>query len=259
MNLEAITIKLRPRSPLEAMDLGIRLLQRNAAAVYIAWFAIVIPLCLALLALVTVYDWLPSVLIWWLKPFYDRVVLFVLSRAVFGTRVGLRDIEWRSLFGNGLIWALTFRRFDFARSFNLPVYLLEGLKGKRRRLRMKVLQKNTRGQAVLLTAAFVHIEIALEISLFVLAMMLFPGYGGLPFWEWLTGQEAPLAFTLGTDLLYILAITVLEPLYVASGFTLYLNRRVELEAWDIEVDLRRHLPAEQGAAAPQAAQQGAPA
>jgi hypothetical protein len=244
MNIESITLKLRPRVQLEAMDLGIRLLQRNASTVYVAWCAVVLPLCFALMTLHSVAYWLPGVLIWWLKPFYDRVVLFVLSRAVFGEHVGLRDLEWRSLLGNGLVGSLTWRRFDFARSFNLPVFLLEGLKGKRRRQRTKVLQKNTRGNAVLLTAAFVHIEVALELSILALAFMLLP-QSGLPIWEWFTGGgDAPLAFNLATNLFYILALTVIEPLYVASGFTLYLNRRVELEAWDIEVDLRRHLPAD---------------
>ncbi|HRE17433.1 MAG TPA: hypothetical protein PLW86_10300, partial [Rhodocyclaceae bacterium] len=32
---------------------------------------------------------------------------------------------------------------------------------------------------------------------------------------------------------------VIEPLYVASGFALYLNRRSELEGWDIDVAFRR--------------------
>jgi hypothetical protein len=37
------------------------------------------------------------------------------------------------------------------------------------------------------------------------------------------------------------AITVLflEPFYVASGFAVYLSRRAELEAWDIEQEFRR--------------------
>jgi hypothetical protein len=30
-----------------------------------------------------------------------------------------------------------------------------------------------------------------------------------------------------------------EPFYVGAGFTMYLNRRVELEAWDIEQEFRR--------------------
>lgn len=243
MNLESITLRLRPRGPFEAMDLGLRLLQRNAGAVYLVWCATVLPLMLALLTLVTVADWLPMLLIWWLKPLYERIVLFVLSRAVFGTQVGLRDIQWRTIFGNGLIWALTFRRIDFSRSFRLPVYLLEGLTGKRRRARMKVLKKNTHGHAVLLTVVCVHVEQALSLSLVVLGLMLLPQTMNFPLWDWFTGNEAPLLFTLILDASYIVALTILEPVYVASGFTLYLNRRVELEAWDIEVDLRRHLPA----------------
>ena len=33
-------------------------------------------------------------------------------------------------------------------------------------------------------------------------------------------------------------ILLLEPLYVAAGFAMYLNRRAELEAWDLEQELR---------------------
>jgi hypothetical protein len=40
-------------------------------------------------------------------------------------------------------------------------------------------------------------------------------------------------------LLYLAAISLLEPFYVAGGFALYLNRRVLLEGWDVEVALRR--------------------
>jgi hypothetical protein len=33
-------------------------------------------------------------------------------------------------------------------------------------------------------------------------------------------------------------VGALEPFYVAAGFCMYLNRRVELEAWDIEQAFR---------------------
>jgi len=39
--------------------------------------------------------------------------------------------------------------------------------------------------------------------------------------------------------LYILTVLLLEPLYVATGFMLYLNRRTILEAWDVELSFRR--------------------
>lgn len=255
MNLEAITLKLRPRGATEAMDLGVRLLQGNAGAVYAVWAATALPLMLACLALAPVAYWLPTLLIWWLKPLYDRIVLFVLSRAVFGQAVAVRDLAWRQIFGSGLVWALTLGRFDFARSFNLPVFLLEGLKGRRRRERFKVLQKHTRGNAVLQTVTFIHAEQALTLSLIVLAYLFLPQYLDLPFFTWMTGSDAPLWFTLMSQCFYILVLSLLEPMYVASGFTLYLNRRVELEAWDIELDLKRNLAGktESGMAAQQPA------
>jgi hypothetical protein len=39
--------------------------------------------------------------------------------------------------------------------------------------------------------------------------------------------------------LYMCGIALIEPLYVAGGFALYLNRRTALEGWDLEVQLRR--------------------
>ncbi len=36
----------------------------------------------------------------------------------------------------------------------------------------------------------------------------------------------------------LIALSIIEPLYVAAGFTLYLNRRTHLEAWDIELAFR---------------------
>jgi hypothetical protein len=243
MRIDSITLRLRPRGSYEAMDLGVRLVQRNAKVVYLAWCAFVVPFCIAALTLNSIAAWVPSVVLWWFKPLYDRIVLFVLSRAVFGQQVAMRDVtgSWRGIFGNGLIWALTFRRFDMARSFMLPIYLLEGLSGKRRRQRAKVIQKNTRGDAVLLTVAYVHMEIAIELSLLALLFLMLPQHSSLPIWGWLTSEDAPIAFTILTQGLYFLAISVIEPFYVASGFTLYLNRRVELEAWDIELDLKRNL------------------
>lgn len=241
MNLDSLTLRLRPRIASEAMDLGQLLLRRNAAAVYMVWVLTVLPIMLACMLLLPVAPWLPPWLIWWLKPLYGRVVLFVLSRAVFGEHVGVRDLSWRSIFGSSLWWSLTLGRFDMARSFSLPVYLLEGLNFKRRRARFKVLQKSTRGNAVLLTTAFVHAELFVNISLVLVGLMLLPREMDLPFWSWLTDPEAPMGFKVFTSLSYIAAISLMEPLYVASGFTLYLNRRVELEAWDIEVDLKRHL------------------
>jgi hypothetical protein len=40
-------------------------------------------------------------------------------------------------------------------------------------------------------------------------------------------------------LAYALVVLFIEPFYVAAGFGMYINRRAELEAWDIEQEFRR--------------------
>ena len=52
-------------------------------------------------------------------------------------------------------------------------------------------------------------------------------------------REIQFVFALA----YAVSVAVVEPFYVAAGFGLYLNRRVELEAWDLEQEFRRARPA----------------
>ena len=67
----------------------------------------------------------------------------------------------------------------------------------------------------------------------------------MPAWErlgrWFDADPASATLWV-TYLPWVLALALLEPFYVAAGFGMYLNRRVELEAWDIEQDLRHAFP-----------------
>ena len=47
----------------------------------------------------------------------------------------------------------------------------------------------------------------------------------------------PLGQWLAT-IAYAGIVLVVEPFYVGAGFAMYLNRRVELEAWDVEQEFR---------------------
>src|SRR5271154_4352233 len=137
-----MTLRLRPRNSWEALDLGLALARSHGLRMYLAWFAVYAPV--ALLAFAAFWDspfWAWFAL-WWLKPLFDRVVLEVLSAELFGGEpsIGsilarLPSVAWRS----GIVGALTWRRFDFARSFHLPVYQLERLSGKPSRQRIRIL------------------------------------------------------------------------------------------------------------------------
>ena len=243
-----IAITLRRRSPWEAMDLGFTMLRRWWRPVYAAHAVVFVPIVSTVIAVCWAYEvlWLAMLIVWWLEPLYDRAVLHVLSRAVFGEVTNLKGLEQHRgqwLNNTGLFWALTFDRFDLARSFNLPVRQLEGSRGRERRGRIAVLGRRTRSYAVWLTVVWVHFEMLLLWSTDGLASLLLPAQA-----ERGRGDEGSFMTSLFEMLqraaledaiVWALVIFVLEPFFVAAGFALYLNRRTLLEGWDIEVALRR--------------------
>jgi hypothetical protein len=81
-------------------------------------------------------------------------------------------------------------------------------------------------------------ELTLTVALLSLVFWLAPSGRSLDGLNVLSnelGSLLPLAFTFA----YAAAVLFLEPFYVAAGFAIYLNRRAELEAWDIEQEFRR--------------------
>ena len=242
-----IAITLRRRSPWEAMDLGFSMLQRWWRPTYAAHAMVFVPIASLVIAACWASGvlWLAIFVIKWLEPLYDRVVLHVLSRAVFGEVPTWRKVmaEARQWLGTGLFWALTFDRFDLARSFNLPVRQLEGQRGAERRARKGVLGRRTRSYAVWLTVVWVHFEAVVLWSAIGMASLLLPAQAERARGEgdnFFTGLWELMQRASWEDaVLHATVLFLLEPFYVAAGFALYLNRRTLLEGWDIEVALRR--------------------
>jgi hypothetical protein len=238
-----IALVLRRRSPWEAMDLGLVMLQRWWRQVYAPHLVVGGVVAASALAIAWALErpWVAIALVWWLKPLYDRVVLHVLSRAVFGELQGVRAVfaatgQWLR---TGLAAYLAARLWpDLARSFNLPVRQLEGQTWRAGRARRAGRGGRARGHAVWLTLVCLHFEAVLYWSFQTAAGLLLPAksWEGREFWETLFSGEA---WSYGDALAYAAAVLVLEPFYVAAGFALYLNRRTLLEGWDIEVALRK--------------------
>lgn len=241
VRLEDLSIAVRPRNPWEAMDLGLMLVRRNWRAVYGPWLILVLPFFVILNVVLQDMMWVAGIVFWWFKPAYDRIVLHVFSRAAFGDAPGVGDTlrAIPSLARSGLFSHLTLLRLDFARAFNLPVWQLEGLRGRARRKRNAVLQLRARSYAVWLTIACVHLEWVVYFSLFFLVAMLFPTNLQGDVLTTMFAEEGPYALQLATNFAYVLTVTLIEPFYVAAGFSLYLNRRTQLEGWDLELAFRR--------------------
>ncbi|MBV4485410.1 DUF4129 domain-containing protein [Pseudomonas sp. SWRI153] len=244
MRLSDATVVIRPRTTWEAMDLGVLMSQQHRRLLMTSWAIVTLPLFAALSVLLWDSPSLAMFIFWWLKPAYERLPLFILSKALFGETPTLKQAlrEWPRLLKPQLLASLTWRRFSLSRSFLLPVVQLEGLAGDARQQRLQVLLQRNAGAAQWLTVIGVHLESALWIGMMVLFYMLLPQQIETD-WDWqslvLAADHDWLWLEHLTNAFYALILVGWEPVYVACGFSLYLNRRTVLEAWDIELVFRR--------------------
>jgi hypothetical protein len=244
MRLSDATAVIRPRTTWEAMDLGVLLSQRHRRLLMTSWAIVTLPVFALLSWVLWDSPSLAVFIFWWLKPAFDRLPLYILSKAMFGETPTLKQAlrQFPRLLQPQLLVSLTWRRLSLSRSFLMPVVQLEGLSGEPRQQRLQVLLQRNAGAARWLTIIGVHLESALWIGLMVLFYMFLPQQVELD-WSWQTLITAATQdwrwLEHLTNAFYALVLIVWEPVYVACGFSLYLNRRTVLEAWDIELVFRR--------------------
>lgn len=242
MRPEDLQARLRPRTAWEATDLGVLMLRRWSGPVAAAWAWTVAPLMLVVVALSLWTPLLAALLLWWLKPLWARVVLFVLSRSLFDAVPTPRDVARAGLW-RGALGALLWRRIDPARSFLAPITDLEQLSGARaRRRRSELAADGAIPPATALTSACLMLEVAVLVGVVGFVLLSLPDSPRYDLQNILYSiLRGDLPALLGPLLVagYAAAISLVEPLYVAAGFGLYLNRRTWLEGWDVELAFRR--------------------
>ena len=246
MQLESIAANVRMRSSWEAIDLGF-------AMVRAWWHIIYTPLALLLVGLIALfllvipyeYYWLTLLLLWWLKPLYHRLILHIISRRLFGESISVSEALKRLphlIFKTGLFSELTWRRLSFSRGFRLPVWQLEGLRGKARRNRQTILINNVHSDAVWLTIAIFCFQFILTMSFFMLIWLFIPSYYSDDLLGRLVSNELE-GIGYSVEIIAVTGLVVvmifLEPFYIGASFAMYINRRTRLEAWDIEIDFRK--------------------
>lgn len=238
MNLAAFQVKPALRNKWEAIDLGILLARRWYFPLFLSWL---IPSALVFFPMLLLFPemaWLASLVAWWLKPLFDRMPLFLLSRYIFGEHVSIIGARKNilSLFWFDALPALTWRRLDLQRSFKLAVSVLERQKGKDYGGRCTLLQRNCGGAATWLTLIMVHIEVFLCCAFVVGAFLFIPESVEIDFYQ--SYSSHPMLYEMVYYGLYFVSAAFIAPFYVACGFSLYINRRIELEAWDLEITFR---------------------
>ncbi len=205
-----MTAEIRPRSNWEAIDLGISLVREHFGDISRIWALTVFPLCVLVLLASTPFSLFWGLcFVWWLKPLFERVVLFYLSRALFGEKPRVRAVlrafpgmlaADAVLIGVGLVLVLSgywvwnqgaagmevFRVIHFLvagaclfyrsmpnRALALPVRMLENLGGKSARVRLAVLARRGTAAVALMVLSMI-LELGLLASLFYLVLMLVP-------------------------------------------------------------------------------------
>ena len=169
VNLEGLQIVARPRNHWEALDLGLLIARRWYRLLLTSWLCFAVPVFIACWVVLPGSPVLAMVVVWWLKPVYERVPLKILSSAIFGSIPTLKGAlrSSRQCVVPGMSGALTLRRFSPNRSFEAPVLVLEGLDGEVRSKRLEVLQPKAGSAAFWLTILSVHIEAFLILGLIV--------------------------------------------------------------------------------------------
>src|SRR5690606_25670107 len=116
---------------------------------------------------------------------FERPLLMILSQGVFGVDLTTREVLRATprLFFTQLVSSLTWRRFSFTRSMDLPVIQLENLRGWERRERLNVLHRVDSGPASWLTIIGVHVESFVMLACVALLAILIPAEVSAGMWN----------------------------------------------------------------------------
>jgi hypothetical protein len=243
MRLEEVTAEIRPRSDWEAVDLGLAMVRRDFWRCWLVWWlAMIVPVALA--------GWFlwesPGIwvcLFWWWKPAGSRLVLFEISRRLFGEKPklseSLREIPaaWGRRFFHRFIWA----RLSPWLPVTLAVEDLERLKGPAYRQRAR--QVTRRGEGAILWIYFISDAAACWLGIAVLMLLrLFIPDGQESFWQELVESWNPeMPFEIPAALLRVVAfclmvgVSLTDVFVIGAGFGVYINNRTWIEGWDVEL------------------------
>lgn len=240
MQLDRLDAVLRPRSAWETIDLGMQMARAHFMRLWLLWWLSALPVSLLMTLLLHDHPEFIASAVWWFKPAFEPILVLWLGRALFGDRLSLRETarQWWPATRHRLVANLLWRRFSTRRSLFMPITVLERAGAAQWSRRARLFGRNFPG-GFWLTVAGVHFETVLMIGVVAGGVLLLPAEL-LPDWEaadWFTGSGGALDWVL--MLASLLAMSLVAPFYVAGGFALYLSRRTDLEAWDIELSFRR--------------------
>ncbi len=239
MQLDKLIVETRVRSGWSAIDLGIKFARSFWLRAVLLYLTLAIPVfCLALL-LGGNSEFLTVLILWWLKPVFERPILYMVSRELFSepmsfTRILKEALVWLK---PSFFWIITWRRFSIYRGMTAPIMLLEQPTGSSYSARANVLGTKMSSEAMWLNVVLSHLESFLLFAFIAVIALFFPASSEI-IYDYFVVDESNQLINIFYAGLYLLAIVIIAPFYVTAGFMLYISRRIELEGWDIEITFR---------------------
>jgi hypothetical protein len=238
LNLDKLQFSASVRSGWQAVDLGFLMARAWWRPLFVVSALAPLMLFVPLLIIFSDSPFWAGFVIWWLKPFWERLPLSLGSRGVFGEEPGPIEVLWqtKSLILKDAIPWLLWRRFSFQRAFDAPVTVLEGLTGKVRRSRLDVLHRKYSDIGLGNQAISFCFELIFCFGIAALILFFIPDDFGFDTFDKV--EELTLAGQWLYTVCWFIGMVLIMPFHTMAGFALYLNRRIELEAWDIEITFR---------------------
>lgn len=250
MQLDKLTVNIRPISADEAIDLGLNIAR--------AWYWDLLGLwCYRaryfLVMLGLLFAWFfyqgqvnVRTLIWvmvffyFAKPYFEVAELLYLSRKLFDQ--SHRPSATKAItvsFWQAFKLTLT-TRFRYQRTMIMAISLLENQKSKALAERLRLLSRGSANAMIRHGLAFALIEMLLFFGAVLLSLeLLSASYLGESIFQWFDRFDVVPVWLAGLFVVvYIACVALLSPFFVASGFALYVCRRSLLEGWDIELSFR---------------------
>ena len=235
--MRQLSIKVRTRTPKEALNLGFMVARRYGFSLLLA----VLPLW-GVAVLLALAAWFGSgeplwamVVVWWLKPLYERPALMRLSRLVFHEDTDFWR-EQRSAFARGMVAELTVLRLArLMAPVRHALLLLEDVRGREYRERLRFFHGTGAGNSLIFLLAL------LEMAWVLAILQLLPSFDidvRLYFTDYAAFHESAYWLYASIALIYLPLCAVTTVLYVSCGFMFYLNRRIISEGWALALDLQ---------------------
>jgi len=237
MDIAKLFFNARQRNAWQVFDLTQLVVKHH----FVQLMLIVIYLYLPIIILLTLIFSVPtaSLIVWWLKPLLERPLLDFLSKRSFyqPTSTWSSILSIKKLKVIDIISMLTIRRFSPYRTYLAPIEQLELLEGKERSKRKNILLNRNDHKQIFWLIFCLHIEM-LVTMLFMLIVYNFIPQGISIDDQFFTSGTALYQLELLSTCCYMVTLMLVTPFYVTGGFLGYLNSRIDMEGWDLELTFK---------------------